>query len=186
MPTRAALFLRARRPAFAAIACSFALTLLAPHAVRGQDSTTGSSSNELGDWGTYQLTQSNLTKFIHALRNLVPVYRKHPELLQTEGVEGDPDESACHMAARTYDSQPSMKRAITNAGLSTYEYACIWGALTMAMSLKERLSETPEGQIPDSSIASNLRFMNAHPGEMAQFDSLQNETMKLQPARRGH
>jgi hypothetical protein len=179
--------------AWAAFGCSLALMAVAAPPVWGQSSRADSSSDTLEPWQTYQLNEPAVTKFLQALGNMIRALRQHPDSDASrdlsEGSGGGPNEDPYKILAVHYDRHPQVKRAISTAGLTTYEYLIIataFGQATFAQEAVHRRAvgdRPPAAGIAEKTLLANVAYLDAHPAEVKQFWRLQDEYMDVvQPA----
>ena len=113
----------------------------------------------------YRLTEATLAKFTQVARSIVALTQTD-STLRTEEDE-DEAESITELAAM-YDRHPSMRRAITGAGMTTREFVTFLLSMFQA-AVGTWIVQQPQGsldKLPPEIPRDNVRFYQQHEREL--------------------
>jgi hypothetical protein len=113
---------------------------------------------------SYRLTESGLSKFMQATRNIAQVAKAHPEIAKQE--ENNNAKSLADMEA-VYNRHPEIKHAISSAGMSSHDY--ILFSLAVFQAGMAAGVQQMSGKLPDGVSAENVDFYKKHEAEMKKF-----------------
>jgi hypothetical protein len=138
-----------------AAAAALLLVVAAPRAARAQDDdmvALKSGTSIERDAVTYRLTMPVLPKFAAALHEMVRLRKTDPAVFEQITATNTP---------------PAVAAMYSRAGISMDEYGKFFSALMGATLIGEENTDTAEFPV----LAANIRFIKAHPKEMAPINA---------------
>lgn len=114
---------------------------------------------------SYRLTESGLSKFMQATRNIAQAAKAHPEIANEQEDDGS-DKSLDDMVA-IYDRHPEIKHAITSTGMTSRDYVLFTFAMFqagMAAGVQQM-----GGKLPEGVSGQNIEFYKKHEAELKKF-----------------
>lgn len=162
-----------------------ALLLLGPVACSSGDDASGgaaaTSDAELQNTGdvaadvaAYELSMERIDRFYNVQRNLaVAMSKMSPEEREAMDLAMDGDSETMDDLVRTVESNPVMKEALDDAGMSAREYAtaalAIMQAGMAAAVIEMRPNDDADSLVREMNASmENVRFMQEHEAELQQ------------------
>jgi len=115
---------------------------------------------------SYRLTEAGLAKFAQASRNFATIAKTDSQALGEEVEDANPKGIA--EFAAFYDGHPSLKRAISSAGMTSREYVTFMMSMFQA-GMAAWLVEQQQGKfdkVPAGISHENIRFYQQHRAEL--------------------
>ena len=141
------------------VLCAFILALL----IVGHVSAQGGDADEKA-LAEYRLTDEGLEKFIQASRNLAAAVKADPRL--AGALEGADDGTIEETAAR-YDSQPSVRRAMESADMTSAEYLTFMYSMIQAGMAAWLAEEYGSSELPEGTPRQNVDYYIANKDKLA-------------------
>jgi hypothetical protein len=154
-------------PYFAARARALALGLAVPCLLASPAAAQGQGDKDLKAISAYTFTMPKYRQFMNAMLNLGQAAQADPSL--GDALENSGDLSIDQLTAR-YNSVPSVKAAITKAGMTPRELALAQGAFLqagMSYGLMKQMKLSPDSVVKVTGVSrANLEFFRANEAEI--------------------
>jgi hypothetical protein len=171
-------------PCFTSRPHAIALALAVPCLLTSAAAAQGQGDKDLKAISAYTLTMPKYRQFMNAMLNLGKAAQADPGL--GDALENSGDLSIDQLAAR-YNSVPSVKAAITKAGMTPRELALAQGAFLqagMSYGLMKQLKLTPDSVVKVTGVSrANLEFFRANEAEINRLNKeMEAQMPKEQPS----
>lgn len=112
----------------------------------------------------YELTMANIERWMAAQKNLAALVAADPAI-EDETAMNISEEDSAQYAARM-EASPKMRAAITQAGMSTHDFALTGEALTSTMMAVGAVDAGALKDIPEGLNPQNVEFYRSHKAEI--------------------
>lgn len=111
----------------------------------------------------YKLTHDNIKRLRVALRALVDLVEKSPQIAQQMG---GPEQETLDQAINRIESNPTFAGVLKDAGISARDYLLSSVAVVMADAVRQALKSDPKSPMPPEVPPENLAMVEAHDAEV--------------------